>query len=191
MTFARLRRNDGIRPGRAAADKLTGGITAYSNTDWQELFAESFALYVNDPNLFRVLRPNLYQYFATKFPLPAQSSTSSSTSGVGARPGPGERVGRRYSAVATTELDHGNGRLGIGASEKRQSNWLARTRRNQSAGGGRCGWALARFLSADRSRLHPPFTPRTRIRHWSRIRFRPRPTHSQASGPSVKPRGGS
>jgi hypothetical protein len=81
--FRAAAQKDGIKPGKAAADPLTGGITTYSNTDWQELFAESFALYVNDPNLFRILRPNLYLYFVSRYPLPAQSSTSSPSTPTG------------------------------------------------------------------------------------------------------------
>jgi Domain of unknown function (DUF4157) len=87
--FRAAAQKDGIKPGKTGSDPLTGGITAYSNTDWQELFAESFALYVNDPNLFRVLRPNLYQYFVSRFPPPAQASTSTSTSGTGTGAGRG------------------------------------------------------------------------------------------------------
>ena len=87
--FRAAAQKDGIKPGKTGSDPLTGGITSYSNTDWQELFAESFALYVNDPNLFRVLRPNLYKYFVGKFPLPAQTSTSTSSTGAGAGAGQG------------------------------------------------------------------------------------------------------
>jgi hypothetical protein len=72
--FRQAAMRDGIRPGRRASDPLTGGITAYSNTDWQELFAESFSLYVNDPNTFRLLRPNLYAYFSSRFPAPTTSA---------------------------------------------------------------------------------------------------------------------
>jgi hypothetical protein len=87
--FRTAAQKDGIKPGKTGGAPLAGGITSYSNTDWQELFAESFALYVNDPNLFRVLRPNLYQYFVSKFPLPAPASTSSSSSAAGAGSGQG------------------------------------------------------------------------------------------------------
>jgi hypothetical protein len=85
---------DGIKPGKTGGDPLTGGITSYSNTDWRELFAESFTLYVNDPGVFRVLRPHLYQYFLSRFPPPAQSSTSSSGAGQGA--GSGSTGGARH-----------------------------------------------------------------------------------------------
>jgi hypothetical protein len=87
--FRAAAQKDGIKPGKAASDPLTGGITDYSNTDWQELFAESFALYVNDPNLFRILRPNVYQYFVSRFPLPAAASSSSASSGAAAGAGQG------------------------------------------------------------------------------------------------------
>ncbi|HWM24564.1 MAG TPA: DUF4157 domain-containing protein [Chthoniobacterales bacterium] len=78
--FREAARRDGIRPGRGGADPLSGGPTSYSDTDWQELFAESFSLYVNDPNLFRLIRPNLFQFFRGRFPLPA--------AGPGANPQP-------------------------------------------------------------------------------------------------------
>jgi hypothetical protein len=93
--FRTAAKKDGIKPGSAGNDPLTGGITPYANTDWQEAFAESFALYVNDPNLLRILRPNVYQYFVSRFPLPAQASTSTSTSGAaaGARQGSGAAGG--------------------------------------------------------------------------------------------------
>ncbi len=91
--FRAAAQKDGIKPGKAGSDPLTGGITSYSNTDWQELFAESFALYVNDPNLFRILRPNLFQHFSSKFPLPAPSSTSTSGAGAGSSQGSGSTGG--------------------------------------------------------------------------------------------------
>lgn len=47
---------------------LQGGITSYSNTDYQELFAEAFALYVSAPDTLRQLRPNIYEYFNTRYP---------------------------------------------------------------------------------------------------------------------------
>ncbi len=77
---------DGIRPGRTATDPLSGGPTSYSNTDWQELFAESFSLYVNDPELFRLIRPNLFRYFSTRFPLPAAAATPGGQAGAPAAP---------------------------------------------------------------------------------------------------------
>jgi len=87
--FRTAAQKDGIKPGKTGSDPLTGGITSYSNTDWQELFAESFALYVNDPKLFRTLRPNLYQYFVAKFPLPAAAPATTSATGAGAGAGQG------------------------------------------------------------------------------------------------------
>lgn len=68
--FRQAATRDGISPGRTATDPLTGGPTSYSNTDWQELFAESFSLYVTDPRLFALIRPNLFAYFSSRFPLP-------------------------------------------------------------------------------------------------------------------------
>jgi hypothetical protein len=47
---------------------LKGGITSYSDTDYQELFAEAFALYVSAPETLRQLRPKMYGYFETRYP---------------------------------------------------------------------------------------------------------------------------
>ena len=87
--FREAAQKDGIKPGKTGSDPLTGGPTAYSNTDWQELFAESFALYVNDPNLFRILRPNLHQFFIAKFPLPATATPATGGAGAGSGTGSG------------------------------------------------------------------------------------------------------
>jgi hypothetical protein len=47
---------------------LKGGVTEYANTDWTELYGESFALYTTDPATLKLIRPNLFAYFAAKFP---------------------------------------------------------------------------------------------------------------------------
>lgn len=47
---------------------LSGGVTPYSEVDYQELFAEAFALYNTDPTLLQQLRPNTYRYFSTRYP---------------------------------------------------------------------------------------------------------------------------
>jgi hypothetical protein len=74
--FRQAAAQDGIAPGATATAPLTGaGPTAYANTDWQELFAESFALYVTNPTLFQVLRPHLYAYFSTRYPLPTAAAS--------------------------------------------------------------------------------------------------------------------
>lgn len=55
--------------GTAAA--LQGGITDYSDTDYQELFAEAFALYISAPETLRQLRPNIYNFFNSRYPRPS------------------------------------------------------------------------------------------------------------------------
>lgn len=85
--FRQAATRDGIRPGRTGTDPLTGGPTAYSNTDWQELFAESFASYVTDPALFQLLRPNLFAYFSRRFPLPAASTPAATGTPQGVQTG--------------------------------------------------------------------------------------------------------
>lgn len=72
--FRQAVRRDGVRvdtsggtttAGTAAA--LTGGITSYSDTDYRELFAESFALYVSAPTTLRALRSHTYRYFERRY----------------------------------------------------------------------------------------------------------------------------
>lgn len=73
--FRRAVRSDGVRrdtSGRTTPEgttaELSGGITTYAETDYQELYAELFALYVNAPETLRLLRPATYRYFASRFP---------------------------------------------------------------------------------------------------------------------------
>lgn len=47
---------------------LSGGITTYSDTDYQELYAESFAMYVAAPRTLEQLRPATFAYFRRQFP---------------------------------------------------------------------------------------------------------------------------
>lgn len=47
---------------------LRGGITTYSDTDYQELYAESFAMYVATPRTLEQLRPATFAYFRGRFP---------------------------------------------------------------------------------------------------------------------------
>jgi hypothetical protein len=70
IDFREAAARDGIRPGRTATDPLTGAPTQYGDTDWQELFAETFSLHVNDPALLALVRPNLSHWFSREFPLP-------------------------------------------------------------------------------------------------------------------------
>ena len=43
-------------------------ITEYAEKSWGEHFAECFSLYVTDPRLLKLLRPNIYSYFAKQYP---------------------------------------------------------------------------------------------------------------------------
>jgi hypothetical protein len=43
-------------------------ITEYAEKSWSEYFAECFSLYVLEPQLLELLRPNIYAYFAKQFP---------------------------------------------------------------------------------------------------------------------------
>ena len=69
---------DGVRPENSkqlrttdAGTKATlkGAPIDYGNTDWGELFADSFSLYATDPHLLQAIRPHIYVYFAGKFPV--------------------------------------------------------------------------------------------------------------------------
>ena len=67
-----VRQETGTRTTSAGtAATLRGGVTSYSDTDYQELFAEAFALYMSAPETLRQLRPNTYNYFNTRYPRPA------------------------------------------------------------------------------------------------------------------------
>jgi len=64
--FRLAAQKDGVTLARDG--RLTHGITAYGNTDWQEAFAEAFSLYVTEPGTLQLLRPKLYAYFVAHFP---------------------------------------------------------------------------------------------------------------------------
>ncbi|MCP4047403.1 MAG: DUF4157 domain-containing protein [Gammaproteobacteria bacterium] len=75
--FRRAARQDQVRQdtsGRTTTvgttATLSGGITSYSDTDYQELFAEAFAMYISAPDTLRQLRPNIYNYFNSRYPRP-------------------------------------------------------------------------------------------------------------------------
>ena len=82
---------DGISPGSTATDPLTGSPTTYSNTNWEEFFADSFMIYVNDPELLRLLRPHLYGFFASRFPLPRPPERTPPAGRIGGSPPPRRR----------------------------------------------------------------------------------------------------
>lgn len=54
---------------RAAAKKDGGKeLTQYSEDGWMEHYAECFSYYFSDPDLLKLLRPNVYAYFTKQFP---------------------------------------------------------------------------------------------------------------------------
>jgi hypothetical protein len=65
-------REAAIQDGLQVTDnnrKITGGgVTAYGETGWEELFPESFALYNTDPDLLKAIRPNIFAYFERVYP---------------------------------------------------------------------------------------------------------------------------
>ena len=64
------RDTSGSRTSSDAGDvaTLSGGITRYSETDYQELFAEAFSLYITEPETLRLLRPATFAYFRATYP---------------------------------------------------------------------------------------------------------------------------
>jgi hypothetical protein len=51
------------------AEKVTSGsITEYGKKNITEQFAEQFSVYLTDPKLLQAIRPNIYAYFAARFP---------------------------------------------------------------------------------------------------------------------------
>ena len=66
------RKGKGKKDFRKAARRDKGRFpTNYPNPDpiWQEYFAESFSLYISNPNVLKQMRPNVYQYFVRNFPM--------------------------------------------------------------------------------------------------------------------------
>jgi hypothetical protein len=47
---------------------LRGGITGYSNTDFDEYYSEAFSLYSLDPATLQLIRPNIFNFFKVQFP---------------------------------------------------------------------------------------------------------------------------
>lgn len=47
---------------------VSGGVTSYGQTGWDELFAECYMLYFADPDFFKAIRPNLYKFFDSAWP---------------------------------------------------------------------------------------------------------------------------
>lgn len=69
-------RRDGVRRDTSGARTtpegttatLSGGVTTYSDTDYQEMYAESFAMYVGARETLRQLRPATFAYFQSLYP---------------------------------------------------------------------------------------------------------------------------
>jgi hypothetical protein len=49
---------------------LSGGVTEYSDTDYQELFAEAYSLFVSNPTVLQNLRPGTFAWFQARYPRP-------------------------------------------------------------------------------------------------------------------------
>lgn len=65
-TFREAAIQDGLT---VQGDKIaSGGVTPYGNTGWQELFAESYALYYTDPDLLKAIRPKVFAFLERTLP---------------------------------------------------------------------------------------------------------------------------
>ncbi|HYN20773.1 MAG TPA: DUF4157 domain-containing protein [Thermoanaerobaculia bacterium] len=59
---------DGLSVEDDSKTIVSGGITAYGQTGWGELFAESYMMYFTDADLLKAIRPNVFAYFAAIYP---------------------------------------------------------------------------------------------------------------------------
>lgn len=73
--FRHAVRQDGVRDEtrqrrtpEGTTATLRRGVTTYSDTDYEELFAESFMLYISDRPRLQQLRPHTYAYFLRRYP---------------------------------------------------------------------------------------------------------------------------
>ncbi len=87
VEFRKAGKKDGITADQSRTPRvnslgvkmtLKGSETDYGNTNWKELFAESFMLFTNDPGLLQTIRPNIYAYFVKQFP-PSAPATAPTT----------------------------------------------------------------------------------------------------------------
>ncbi len=73
-TFREAAISDGLQVTNNDKQITGGGVTAYGETNWGELFAESFALYMVDPDVLKAIRPNCFAYLEKTYPkTPAKS----------------------------------------------------------------------------------------------------------------------
>ncbi|MQA89983.1 MAG: hypothetical protein GEU90_07095 [Gemmatimonas sp.] len=66
--FRKAAAKDGVKLPSKNATVLEGTPTEYASHDWEDVYAESFALYTTDPKLLELLRPTIYAYFAKRYP---------------------------------------------------------------------------------------------------------------------------
>jgi hypothetical protein len=89
VEFRKAGKKDGISADKSKTPRvnslgvkmtLKGSETDYGNTNWKELFAESFMLFTTDPGLLQAIRPNIHAYFVKEFPPSAPASAPSPAS---------------------------------------------------------------------------------------------------------------
>jgi hypothetical protein len=47
---------------------VSGGVTTYSDVDFGEYYGESFSLFVLEPEVLELIRPNVFKFFKKTFP---------------------------------------------------------------------------------------------------------------------------
>jgi Domain of unknown function (DUF4157) len=67
-TFREAAIQDGLHVKEPSKTIESGGVTKYGETSWRELFAESFALYMDDPDLLKAIRPHVFDYLKGLYP---------------------------------------------------------------------------------------------------------------------------
>jgi hypothetical protein len=65
--FRQAAARDGVSLPRGSTT-LSGAPTEWARSGWEDVYAESFALYNTDPALLELIRPNIFRYFARRFP---------------------------------------------------------------------------------------------------------------------------
>ena len=83
--FRKAAQKDGIAPDTSKPPRKTrvgteatlkGSPTDQGDTNWKELFADTFSMFVTDPGLLQAIRPHIFDYFVQKFPAQAPAKAA-------------------------------------------------------------------------------------------------------------------
>jgi hypothetical protein len=66
--FRKAAKDDGVKLPTKKATFLAGGPSDYANKGWEDMYAESFSMYVTEPSLLELIRPKIHAYFLKKYP---------------------------------------------------------------------------------------------------------------------------